>query len=63
MPLAGLIDEEQAQRDGLDPGAASTDEMAGWLARNPTALRVPLVVRGNQVLLGTDLHQYDCLMY
>jgi arsenate reductase-like glutaredoxin family protein len=62
-PLADLIDAEQAQRDGFNPGQASANEMAGWLARNPTALRIPLIVRGDQVLLGTELNQYECLMY
>lgn len=62
-PSVDWIDAEQAQRDGLNPGSASADDMAGWLVRNPTALRVPLIVRGNQVLLGTELNQYECLMY
>ena len=62
-PVTELIDTELAHRNGLNPGLLSADEMAGWLALNPTALRIPLIVRGNQVLLGTDLNQYECLMY
>jgi arsenate reductase-like glutaredoxin family protein len=62
-PLAELIDAEQAQRDGLAPGSVNADEIADWLAQNPTALRVPLIVRGSQVVLGADLQQYECLLY
>lgn len=62
-PLTELIDAKQAERDGINPLSSSVDEMTGWLTRNPTALRIPLVVRGDQVLLGTDLHQFECLLY
>ena len=62
-PLSELIDAEQALSDGLNPGALDSYEMVDWLAHNPAALRVPLIVRGSQVQLGTDARQYECLMY
>jgi arsenate reductase-like glutaredoxin family protein len=60
---ANIIDEELARKSGLNPSALTSAEIADWLVENPAALRMPIVVRGDQVIPGTDSSLLESMLY
>jgi arsenate reductase-like glutaredoxin family protein len=58
-----LFDVQAARLAGINPECCSPERVAEWLNREPQALRVPLVVRGNTVVPATDAKRLESLIY